>query len=431
MHRNKILFHAQNVTLTLALLAGCIGVAVGPALSQGEKQKTPAPTQSSAPAQAKQKYQEDVILLMPNAPSDEDKQELADTLREVKGTVISTLGQGDLQVLVVQTEKGKLAEVEQKLSKDKHVKSMSRNYVYSAQFIPNDPEFANEWHLGTTSCPRAWDTARGGGFDIAIFDSGCQSTNVDLAGKTLPGYNALTLGLVGDARTDVHGHGTVVATTAAATMNNALRTAGVAPNSRVYPVQIAGSDGSTTDVQIIAGMIDVINKNKKIVNISYGAPPPFGFTNALLHAPLHEYFRYFHDQKGGLVFISSGNDGAFDSAPRRTYLNVIGAVNTSLQKASFSNFGNSLTFTAPGTAIRCSNRFNSAVFVQGTSFSSPIVASIAALAWSANPGLSNTRIESILRQSCVMPPSGSGIYNTTFGFGIPNAATATRLARGL
>ncbi|HMO21023.1 MAG TPA: S8 family serine peptidase, partial [Candidatus Melainabacteria bacterium] len=147
---------------------------------------------------------------------------------------------------------------------------------------------------------KAWDTVQGNGTKVAVFDTGCQANIPDLNGKTDKGYDATTFGarmtvlagpgLLGDiagavggaassgAQTDVHGHGTWVATAAAATANNSSNTAGVAPKSRVYPVQIAGSGGTTDDIAIMAGLLNMFTTGNRIVNISYGAPPPVGFT---------------------------------------------------------------------------------------------------------------------------------------------------------
>lgn len=230
----------------------------------------------------------------------------------------------------------------------------------------------------------------------------------------------------GGARHDVQGHGTLVATTAAASANNVM-TAGIAPGATVYPVQIAGSNGMTDDIAIMAGLLNMSISGNKIVNISYAAPPPVGFTNPLLHAPLHVYMQEFHDLEGGLIFISAGNDGLFDPNPVVPYLNVVSAIDNSMNLASFSNWGNSISFTAPGKGIVCSDKTGAVATVNGTSFSSPIVASVAALVWNANPGLPNFAVENILRASCFK--AGSAPWTPYYGFGMPDASKAVNMAR--
>ena len=386
---------------------------------------------------------------MPNASAEQE--DIDKALKESHGTVIGSMGEGRLKCLIVQTERGQLAQTEKKLMQDKKdFRCISRNYRFKAQFIPNDSNFTSEWHLGAINCPHAWDRTMGSGTKIAVFDSGCQATNPDLSGKTLKGYNATTwaarltvlggpgplgdllggLGgaLSGGARTDVQGHGTLVATTAAATANNTVNTAGVSPGSAIYPVQIAGSGGTTDDIAIMAGLLNMMASGNKIVNISYGAYPPFGFTNPILHAPLHVYFQEFHEVNRGLIFISAGNDGAFDPDPPLPYLNVVSAIDNSLSLTSFSNWGTCITFTAPGKDIVCSDRAGNVRTVDGTSFSCPIVASVAALVWNANPALPNTMVEWILKASCFR--AGGALWTPYFGYGMPNAERAVHMATG-
>jgi subtilisin family serine protease len=63
--------------------------------------------------------------------------------------------------------------------------------------------------------------------------------------------------------------------------------------------------------------------------------------------------------------------------------------------------------------------------VDGTSFSSPIVAAVAALIISKNPALPNVAVESILKASCKNSAPG---WNPYFGWGLPDAKKAVDLA---
>lgn len=390
----------------------------------------------------------DLLLIMPNAQSDND--EIDEILKDAKGTIVGSMGEGKLKCLIYKTEKGHMLDTEKKFMKDReHFKYISRNYRFKAQVVPNDPQFTSEWHLGAINAPRAWDTTMGNSTKVAIFDTGCQASVSDLSGKTAKGYDATSVGArltvlggpgpIGDilggiggaassgAQTDVQGHGTLVATTAAAKANNSVNTAGVAPGATVYPVQIAGSGGMTDDIAIMAGLLNMTITGNRIVNISYAAPPPVGFTNAALHAPLHVYMQEFHDVEGGLIFISSGNDGMFDPNPAVPYLNVVTAIDPSMSLTSFSNWGLSSTFTAPGQGIVCTGRDGKVKSVDGTSFSSPIVASIAALVWNANPVLPNFMVENILKASCFKADSAP--WTPYYGFGMPDASKAVHMAR--
>ncbi len=437
----------QTLGLGLSVLLGLASALALPSQANESKLKlpknlvkrTPAPVYDCTP---------DLLLIMPNAQGDSD--EIDEMLKEAKGTLVGSMGEGKLKCLIYRTEKGHMAETEKKFMKDKeHFKCISRNYRFKAEIVPNDPQFTSEWHLGAINAPRAWDTTMGNHTKIAIFDSGCQASIPDLSGKTSKGYDATSFGArmtvlggpgpLGDilggvggalshgAQTDVNGHGTWVATTAAATANNRVNTCGVAPSANIYPVQIAGSGGTTDDIAIMAGLLNMTATGNRIVNISYGAPPPVGFTNAALHAPMHAYMAEFHDIEGGLIFLSAGNDGAFDPNPPVPYINVVSAIDPSLSLTSFSNWGLPITFTAPGKGIVCTSRDGTITSVDGTSFSSPIVASVAALIWNANPTLPNVMVESILKASCFK--AGSSAWTPYFGYGMPDASKAVRMAR--
>jgi subtilisin family serine protease len=413
-------------------------------LRMPDKLPTPAPKQRLV-------YTPDILLVMPNQSAESD--DLKQALEEVHGTVIGTMGQGKLKCLIIRTEKGKFEETEKKLTKDKKdFACVGRNYQVRAEFVPNDPKFASEWHLGAVNCPKAWDRTTGQGTTIGILDSGCQASNTDLSGKTSKGYDATSFGahLMGGffapgdplafgiaaaaeaggsgAQADVQGHGTWVATSAAATANNNFATAGVAPGATVYPIRIAGSGGTTDPIAIQAALLVAMAKGIRIVNISYGAYPPFGFTDPGIWPTLHAYFAFFHDVYGGLIFMSAGNDGTFDPDPQQHYYNIVSAVDNTLTLTSFSNYGNSITFTAPGKGIVVSDRSNNQSSVDGTSFSSPIVAGIAALVWNANPALPNVAVEGILKASC-FKAGGLG-WTPYYGYGMPDADRAVKMATG-
>lgn len=399
-------------------------------------------------------YSEDLLLVMPDAKADQD--DINKIIEEAHGKVVATLGEGKLKVLVLKTEKGKLTETEKKLTKDKKLfASIGRNYRFPAHVVPNDPGFPASWHLTGLNCPKAWDKTTGG-VKIAILDTGCQGSIADLSGKVEKGFDANTAGakilgaflafggapglsdILGaaaaaassGARTDQHGHGTWVSSSAAARMDNSQVTAGVAPSSTIYPIRIAdsgrGGKAMADDLSLICAMSKVFTSGARIVNLSYGAPY-VGFHNAALHAPLHRFFSEFYYLRGGLIFLSAGNDAVPDMTPNMPYFNMVSAIDSSGTLANFSNWGTIVDFTAPGKGIVVSDIDGSQVSVDGTSFSSPIVAAEAALIWSRNPALPNFMVEQVLRSSCVNSTPG---WNPFYGWGMPDASRAVKLALG-
>jgi subtilisin family serine protease len=424
-----------------------------PAQSAEIQLKVPTNRSINRQAAPKVTWQEDTLLIMPDSKADRD--EVKEALEEVHGTVVATLGQGNLKMYVVKTEKGKFIETEKKLTKDKkHFSAIGRNYRFAANVVPNDPKFSNSWHLTAMNCPKAWDKGQGGA-KIAILDSGCQASVADLSGKVEKGFDANTpaakaLGgilmasgslpgvtdLAGaiaaeassGANTDQNGHGTWVASAAVAAMNNGAVGAGIAPASKVYPIRIAdaayGSQAMTDDLSVACAMFKVFTSGARIVNLSYGGPY-YGFHNPVIHAPLHKLFSEFYYQRQGLIFLSAGNDAIFDATPNCPYINMVSAIDSSGTLANFSNWGNMIDFTAPGKGIVVTDINGVDTSVNGTSFSSPILAGVAALIISRNPALPNFAVEHILKASCINSAPG---WNPYYGYGMPDAKRAVEMA---
>src|SRR5258706_1143068 len=86
-----------------------------------EPTRLPEPQASSPITQ-----DDDILLVMPSASAEKDG--MSNALQEVHGTVIGTIGEGPLTIYKVQTEKGKLADTQKKLAKDKNFAIVECNY---------------------------------------------------------------------------------------------------------------------------------------------------------------------------------------------------------------------------------------------------------------------------------------------------------------
>lgn len=232
---------------------------------------------------------------------------------------------------------------------------------------------------------------------------------------------------------DTAGHGTMVSTTAAAIGNNYVLTAGPARNSAIFPINAYVKKGFPTET-LVDAMDQCMARGIKIANMSLNARAPlYSLSNKTYNAILHDRFKSYHDN-GGLLFNAAGNEADNDTNPRWPYLIVVSATDTSTgQLASFSTYGNSVWFTAPGVYIPCSTKQKEGkiVAVSGTSFSSPLAASIAALIWGAKPSLTNLQVEQIMintanRKHDPDYPGGYVSGNQIYGYGMPDAGAAMK-----
>ena len=281
---------------------------------------------------------------------------------------------------------------------------------------PNDPWYANwQWELRKIGGPSAWAMTTGSSnITIAICDTGVDATHPDLAAKMVPGWNAFNNN---SNSSDVAGHGTAVAGTAAASGNNATGVASVAWGCKIMPIRVSDTSGNATFSTIASGLNWAANHGARVANISYIVTGSSTVTSAA---------RSFQD-RGGVVVSSAGNYSTFDSSPDNPYILTVSATNQNDVLESYSNRGNNIDLAAPGSAFTTirGGGYNS---VGGTSYSSPTVAGVAALVLSANPNLTPPEVAEILKQSANdLGPAG---WDSSYGWGRVNAYQAVSLASG-
>ena len=359
---------------------------------------------------------------MPFKSADEDALE---AVREVSGTITRTIGRGAMTVWVVTfPDEQTFSKAEKTLKKDEHMRSVQRDFLAHTNAAPNDQYYPQQWALGALNVSPAWDLSFGSaGAAIAVIDTGVTTSNFDLTGKLIQPYDSVNHT---NSQSDVNGHGTMVATTAAALANNFSGTAGPARLSNVIPIRAGRADGSFSNVAILDAF-DYCNNSSsaKLINLSVNSTPPYTIANKDDNPVMHTYMQYFHDVKGGLVFNAAGNEALFDSNPLVPYLIVVSAIDETNELAYFSNWGNCVWFTAPGQNIYCSKNTNTVLSVAGTSFAAPLACGVAALTWGAKPSLTNIQVENILKQNTTNSSSG---WNKYYGYGLPDAAACVAKA---
>ncbi|MDB5909130.1 MAG: peptidase [Massilia sp.] len=296
---------------------------------------------------------------------------------KVHGGKRRKLGQSNLNVVDLPAGLSEAAVVEA-LKRNPAFKNVELDLRVKSTMAVTDPYIGSEWHLSKIGATTAWDTTQGAGVTIAILDSGVDASHPDLAPNLVPGYNVY--GSNTDT-SDVCGHGTAVAGSAAARTNNGIGVAGVAGQAKIMPIRVAYVDAASGGCYaytstIASGITYAADHGARIANVSYG--PLAG------SATIQSAAQYMQS-KGGLVFVSAGNNGVDENITPTTTLIAVSATDSNDAKASWSSYGSFVSIAAPGVGIWTTSKGGIYQGWNGTSFASPVAAGVAALMMAAAP----------------------------------------------
>jgi serine protease len=357
---------------------------------------------------------------------------------------------------------------------DPAVERIVEDILLQAMFVPNDPQYNQQWHyfdtVGGLNLPSAWDLSTGAGVRIAVLDTGVRP-HADLAANLLGGFDFISDVFIandgtgrdtdatdpgnfsaagacfpGSVPTDSSWHGTHVSGTLGAVTNNGSGIAGVAFGAKIVPVRVLGRCGGSLSDVIDAivwasgGAVPNVAANlhpARVINLSIGAEIacPAVVQSAIDSAR----------SRGTVVVVAAGNanSNASGFAPANCAgVVAVGATNRSGGKAHYSNFGAELDVSAPGGDVSASAAAgvlstvntgttvpasDALAFYEGTSMATPHVAGTAALLLARNRSLTPDDVERVLKTTArPFPGACSGC-----GTGIVNASAAVRAAGGV
>ncbi|XZE54163.1 S8 family serine peptidase [Planctomycetaceae bacterium SH139] len=329
------------------------------------------------------------------------------------------------------------------LEGDESVRFVSPNFYQNYQFFsyfPDDPRFANLWHLHNTGqgggledadqdLPEAWGVIQGGSTDIVVgvYDQGVSIDHPDLNNWVNPGEDAFDAidndgnGWVNDINgwnfalnnnvahptLAVENHGTPVAGVAAARGDNALGVTGASYGSPVMSGKISDGNTFTNDANIASGFYYFAGRtadgagtwdSADVVNNSWsGGAPSTVLSDALVWGTT--------EGRGGLglpYVFAAGNGGVSELSYPALYTTTIpgvisiGATDNEGNLSFYSQHGPNLdivTSSNGGTlAIDTTDRMGTAGYHEtedytgtgssgfgGTSSASPLASGITAL----------------------------------------------------
>lgn len=245
----------------------------------------------------------------------------------------------------------------------------------------------------------AWTVTKGGGIKVAVLDSGVATDNLDINPQVVARANFTT----SRNNEDNYGHGTHVAGIVAAFADNGIGVAGVCPGCTILAGKVLSDTGMGSSSGLANGINWAVKSGAKIINMSLAV----GASTTLQTAVNNAW------NANVLLVAAAGNGNSTTMMYPGAYANVIavGATNNRDEKASFSTYGTWVDVAAPGVSVystfpnhkfvlaREYNRSQGYDIGSGTSMASPIVAAVAALAWSANPSASNSTVRAKVESS--------------------------------
>jgi serine protease len=310
---------------------------------------------------------------------------------------------------------GPAAKVASRLRRSPLVRYVELDGAVHALESAPDPGRSRQWGMDAVGAPLAWSVTRGAGVVVAVVDTGVAPAP-DLEGRLLAGWNVL------DGSTDAvddNGHGTHVSGTIGENAENGLAEAGLAPEVSILPVKVLDAGGSGTDSDVATGIVWAADHGARVVNLSLG-----GATSSRL---LSDAVRYA-TAHGALIVAAAGNESGAVGYPARiaTVLGV-GAVDSALTRAPFSNTGTGLDIVAPGVGIiqqTLGSPRGSFVdaSLSGTSMATPFVTAAAALVLAMKPERTPASVARLLERTA--QDLGAAGRDAETGYGLVRADRA-------
>ena len=298
-----------------------------------------------------------------------------------------------------------------------------------AAIVPDDPVFAYpdmSWFYSAVQAQEAWEITKGDrNVKVAVVDSYFELNHPDLSAANVVSPISIENGTAevyppsGIDQVSLV-HGTHIAGTIFATMNNAEGISGIAPECSFIPVSLGRVMNTAS---LVEGILYAVYQGASVINASIGIAVSdnvarrlskndqveIARTKDLPQEYLWEYvFKICRERNVTVVWASGNSDllSAMDNSKRDSTTVKVDAIDRKLRKTEFSNYGNlpeygfsNSTISAPGCQIMSTVPYGDYLPLDGTSMAAPIVTGAVALMKSLCPTLTNDEVIDILRSS--------------------------------
>ena len=306
-----------------------------------------------------------------------------------------------------------------KTSEIEDVPATREQPVARPQYNVSDTLYSMQTYLDYLNMQNVWSNYRGDGTTIAIIDTGIDTDHPEFTGKISEwSYNASEDKIVKDyvlengeydwsLIEDEQGHGTAVAGVISANMDgNGI--VGIAPNVELLIIKVKCDEKGTilNGSDLVFGLYYAIEQDVDVINMSFGST-----TNSFA-APAR-----LAVDSDIICVAAAGNETTAQLTYPAADPNVIGVgalAENSWELAYYSNYGENTDIVAPGT-VYTAKMGGTYQIINGTSFSSPIVAAVIALYKQQNKYCEFTNVKEMLYASSYdLGSIGQDYY---FGYG--------------
>ncbi|MFE1204934.1 type VII secretion-associated serine protease mycosin [Streptomyces sp. NPDC058762] len=275
--------------------------------------------------------------------------------------------------------------------------------------FPSKDYEGRPWSLQRVNLDELWAQSKGNGVQVAVIDTGVDVKNPQLTdavdaskGKNyLPKKNdkGEKIDRGNDhGTTDTVGHGTRVAGIIAARPAEGTGFVGLAPESTIIPIKQNDAEGNGTAATLATSIRYAVDAGADVINISQdtakSVKPDSTLESAVDYALGKEV----------VVVASAGNDG-LGGKDKTTYpasydgVLAVASSDRNNERASFSQAGEFIGVAAPGVDMISTVPGGGHCSDNGTSFSAPYVAAVAALLKSAYPKWTAEQIVAQIEQT--------------------------------
>ncbi|MFE1405607.1 type VII secretion-associated serine protease mycosin [Streptomyces sp. NPDC058770] len=277
------------------------------------------------------------------------------------------------------------------------------------------------WSLQRVLLDELWQDTKGKGVRVAVIDTGVDNDNPQLKAAVDASSGAdLLKGGKSDGTVDEVGHGTKVAGIIAARPRKGTGFVGLAPEATIVPIRQNDEKNSGKDTTMATAIDHAIAKKAQVINISQDTAKPLSETSALGRAVARALAADI------VVVASAGNDG-MDGKLRRTYpaafdgVLAVASSDRNNERAPFSQAGDFVGVAAPGVDIVSTVPGNGQCTDNGTSFSAPYVAGVAALMRAKYPKWTAAQIVARIEQTAERSVTG---HDPFVGWGVVDPVRA-------